>query len=198
MEQGSQGFVLCGGIGAGKSYVGALFEAAGAEMIEADAVGHAVLAPGGICFKAVAEQWPETVVDGVIDRRSLGSIVFADAEQLRILESITHPAIAAEIERRVRSSQARLVGIERPFVDGLIGAGLPMIVVDAPTDLRIERLLQRGLSRNEIQSRMDSQPDRDVWLASADLVIDNSQGADLTGQVGRGVSWLENLVTGSR
>jgi len=197
MEQGSQGFVLSGGIGAGKSYVAALFKAAGVDMIEADAVGHQVLAAGGACFDQVAERWPIVVVDGEIDRTALGAIVFQDHEQLRILESITHPAIAAEIARRIAMSRARLVGIERPFLTGVIGEGLPLIVVDSPTELRTARLLKRGMEANDIVARMAAQPSRAEWLAGADFVIDNDCGADLDRQVARAISWLESFVTGT-
>lgn len=198
MEQGSQGFVLCGGIGAGKSYVGALFEADGVEMIEADAIGHQVLAPGGACVEPVASRWPSAVIDGVIDRRKLGAIVFNNTEQLRLLESITHPAIANEIAARIDTSRARLVGIERPFLTGLVGDGLPVIVVDAPPELRVNRLLQRGMRQEEIDARMAAQPDRQSWLDGADFVIDNDRGADLAYQVASAIRWLENFVTGNR
>lgn len=197
MEQGSQGFVLCGGIGAGKSYVAALFQAAGVDIIDADAVGHQVLLSGGACFDEVSGRWPEVVVAGEIDRKVLGSIVFQDSEQLELLESITHPEIAAEIRRRIEASQARLVGIERPFLDGLVGDGLPLVVVDAPTELRIERLAQRGMETDDIIARMAAQPSREEWLAEADVVIDNDLGADLEEQVQQAIAWLESFVTGN-
>ncbi len=167
-------------------------------MIEADAVGHQVLASGGACFDQVAGRWPEVVVDGQIDRKALGSIVFQDRQQLDILESITHPAIAAEIGRRIAASQARLVGIERPFLDGLVGDGLPVVVVDAPTELRIERLVNRGMNTDDIVVRLAAQPSRKEWLAGADFVIDNDRGADLEEQVQRAIAWLESFVTGNR
>lgn len=197
MEQGSQGFVLCGGIGAGKSYVAALFHAAGVDMIEADAVGHQVLASDGACFDQVARRWPTVVVDGEIDRGALGSIVFGDNEQLQLLESITHPAIAAEIVRRIAASNAKLVGIERPFLEGLVGADLPVVLVDAPTELRMERLISRGMNTEDVLARMATQPSREEWLAGADFVIDNDRGVDLDRQVARAMAWLESFVTGN-
>ena len=197
MEQGSQGFVLCGGIGAGKSYVAALFQASGVDMIEADAVGHQVLASGGACFDQVSGQWPKVVVDGEIDRKALGAIVFQDSEQLEILESITHPAIAVEIGRKIAVSEAKLVGIERPFLDGLVGADLPVVLVDAPTELRLERLISRGMNTEDILARMAAQPSREEWLAGADFVIDNDRGADLEEQVQLAIAWLESFVTGN-
>ena len=166
-------------------------------MIEADAVGHQVLAADGACFDQVAGRWPAVVVGGEIDRRALASIVFQDDEQLKLLESITHPAIAAEIVRRIAASRTKLVGIERPFVDGLVGAGLPVVLVDAPTELRMERLVGRGMNRADILARMAAQPSREEWLASADLVINNDRGADLGKQVQLAIAWLESFVTGN-
>jgi dephospho-CoA kinase len=197
MKQGSQGFVLCGGIGAGKSYVAALFQAAGVDMVDADAVGHQVLAPEGACFRQVARRWPKVVVNGEIDRKALGSIVFQDSEQLQILESITHPEIASEIRRKIAASESRLVGIERPFLDGLVGADLPMVLVDAPTELRLERLISRGMEPEDVFARMAAQPSRQEWLVGADFVIDNDRGADLEEQVHRAIAWLESFVTGN-
>lgn len=195
MQQGSQAFVLCGGIGSGKSYVAAIFVAHGVDMIEADRVGHEVLAPDGPAFAAVAEQWPEVHKDGRIDRRALGEIVFRVPGELAKLESITHPLIAAEIERRVAASSAPLVGIERPLLDGAVGAGLPLVVVDAPTPVRVDRLVNRGMGIDDIVARMAAQPDRSEWLERADFVIDNDLGSDLDRQVVDAIRWLESFVT---
>jgi dephospho-CoA kinase len=197
MEQSSQAFVLCGGIGAGKSYVSAHLESAGVEMIEADRVGHEILLPGGAAFAAVAARWPQVLEHGLIDRKKLGAIVFHSPDELAVLESMTHPAIAKEIAHRISASSSRFVGVERPFLDGLVGQGLPVVVVDAPDDLRAERLRNRGLTDEEISSRMAAQPGRDAWLEQADFVIDNGNDADVVSQVAAGIRWLESFVTGT-
>ncbi len=198
MEQGSQAFVLIGGIGSGKSYVSAVFAAHQVDMIEADRIGHEVLMPDGAAFEAVSERWPEVVVNTVIDRRALGQIAFSSLEALAALEAITHPVISKEIERRIYVSSAALIGIERPLIDGVIGKGLPVVVVDAPIDLRVERLLARGMTAEEIDQRMMVQPGRDRWLEAADFVIDNGPGADVGAQVQNAIAWLSDFVTGSR
>ena len=92
--------VVVGGIGAGKSTVLARFEELGAMIVETDRIGHDVLEPWGSAFSAVAERWPEVVVDAQIDRSALAAIVFNDADALAELEAISHPAIAREIARR--------------------------------------------------------------------------------------------------
>ena len=198
MEQGSQAFVLIGGIGSGKSYVGAIFAVHGVDMIEADRIGHEALMPDGAAFEAVSARWPEVVVNDVIDRRVLGRIVFSSPEALTALEAITHPVISDEIERRIHMRSAALIGIERPLIDGVIGAGLPVVVVDAPTDLRVERLLARGMTAEEIDQRLMVQPGRDRWLEAADFVIDNGPGADIVAQVESAIAWLSDFVTPNR
>ena len=198
MEQGSQAFVLIGGIGSGKSYVSAIFVAHQVDMIEADRIGHEVLLPDGAAFEGVVARWPEVVAENVIDRRALGQIVFSSPEALAALEAITHPVISEEIERRIHVSSAVLVGIERPLIDGVIGAGLPVVAVDAPTGMRVERLLARGMTAAEIDQRLMVQPARDRWLEAADFVIDNGPGADVVAQVKSAIAWLSDFVTPNR
>ncbi len=190
--------MLIGGIGSGKSYVSAIFVAHQVDMIEADRIGHEVLLPDGAAFEGVAARWPEVVVENVIDRRALGQIVFSSPEDLTALEAITHPVISEEIERRIHVSSAVLVGIERPLIDGVIGAGLPVVAVDAPTGMRVERLLARGMTAAEIDQRLMVQPARDRWLEAADFVIDNGPGADVVAQVKSAIAWLSDFVTPNR
>jgi dephospho-CoA kinase len=166
--------VLCGGIGSGKSTAGKLLGAAGAEVIDADEVGHRVLEPAGVAFGAVAARWPQVVVDGVIDRSALGRIVFADPGQLGELEAITHPAIRSAILSRLTEAAAAVTVVEIPLLRHFLGEGWQRAVVDCPDDVRRKRLLARGMTTADISQRMASQPSREDWLEAADFVIDNS------------------------
>ncbi len=186
--------MVSGGIGVGKSAVGDALARRGVTVIDADHVGHEVLAPGSPAADEVGRRWPEVVDAGVVDRRALGRVVFADAEALEALESITHGAIRDEIGRRIEGV-AGLVAVEIPLLRDLMGDGWLRVVVDAPEEVRIERLRRRGLDNDEIEARMASQPSRAEWLAAADLVIDNSgELADLEPQIDR----LIEVVEGSR
>ncbi|MGH8949214.1 MAG: dephospho-CoA kinase, partial [Acidimicrobiia bacterium] len=82
-------WLITGGIGSGKSEVRRLLAERGIRTVDADAVGHAVLAGEGL--SPVADRWPDVVLEGQIDRKALARIVFADAGELRALEAITHP-----------------------------------------------------------------------------------------------------------
>ena len=166
--------LLTGGIGSGKSAAAAVLGRLGAVVVSADEAAHRVLEPGGAAAAEVALRWPEAVVEGRIDRRALGRIVFADPAALAALEAVTHPAVAALLAEQVeRAGPAPLVMVEVPLPADIMGEGWPRVVVDAPEDVRIFRLRLRGMEPVEIAGRMAAQPDREGWLARADHVIDN-------------------------
>ncbi|MEE8330846.1 MAG: dephospho-CoA kinase [Acidimicrobiia bacterium] len=170
--------VLTGGIGSGKSTAGRLLASLGAEVIDADEVGHAVLEPGGVAFEAVAARWPDFVADQAIDRTALGRLVFSDPAELRALESLTHPAIRSTIRQRLASVEARVVVVEVPLLSDFLGDGWRRIVVDTPDSIRKERLLARGMTEADVDQRMAAQPSRAEWLEAADLVLDNAGTAE--------------------
>jgi dephospho-CoA kinase len=174
---------LSGGIGSGKSTAAEIFATLGAEIVSADAIGHAVLEPGGEAFDEVTRLWPQ-VVDpaGRIDRRALGRIVFDDLDQLRRLEAITHPAIRRRILALVERSGAPAVLVELPLARDLLGEGWRRIVVDAPAEVRRSRLLDRGMDDDEITQRMAAQPDPESWRRWADHVVDNDADLDHLGR----------------
>jgi dephospho-CoA kinase len=181
---------LLGGIGSGKSTVGRLFTERGAEVIEADQVGHAVL--DGPAYEEVADLWPAVAFDGRIDRGMLASVVFGSGSELRRLEGVTHPHIQSEIASMVLESEARIVVVELPVIMGIIGGSWLRVVVDAPSELRVRRLLSRGMEYSDAVERMAAQPARSEWLEYAHVVIDNSK--DLTA-LSNQVNSLIDLIT---
>lgn len=181
----------------GKTYIGSLLEEHGVTMISADRIGHEVLLPGTSVHDDVAERWPAVVIDGVIHRPSLAALVFTDADALGELEAMTHPAIGAEIERRVAGVEG-LVGVEIPLAKELVGGSWPRVVVTAPLDVRRRRLLERGMTSRDIEARIAAQPTADEWRALADYVVVNDGGDGLTADVARLVAWLEEVVPAER
>ena len=179
--------VLSGGIGTGKSAVAEILAAGGIPVIHADMIGHAVLEPEGEAFPAVSARWPEIVADGRLDRTKLAAIVFADPHALKELEAMTHPAIAARILNLVAAdSEAEIIVVELPLLFALLGDGWIKVVVDAPLDLRGQRLADRGMEPADIEARVAAQPSREEWRRAVDFIIDNSGNfEDLEAEVER-------------
>lgn len=168
----SHRIVVAGGIGSGKSTVGRLLAERGVRVIDADRIGHQVLTDPAV-VEAVEGRWPEVVVDGVVDRARLASIVFVDPDDLRRLEAITHPAIRVGILEEAARHPGEPVAVELPLMPEWLGVGWTVWVVDADTDTRMERVLTRGSASEDVVARMAAQPTRELWLEAADHVISN-------------------------
>jgi len=182
---------LTGGIGAGKSEVSRRLAARGAVLIDADAIAREVVAPGTPGLSRVAETFGRAVLrpDGSLDREKLGEIVFADPGKLTALNAIIHPLVGermAEIENAVAPEAIVVHDVPLIAENNLAGGFDLVVVVDAPPELQIDRLVsQRQMSADQARARMAAQASREQRLAIADLVIDNSASlADLDRQVG--------------
>lgn len=168
MRPADRRWLLVGGIGSGKSSVRKLLADHGVRTIDADAVGHSVLADEA--YRSVAGRWPDVVLEGQIDRKALAAIVFDDPGQLADLESITHPLIFGRIRADLEDFSGVAV-VEMPLLDSELG--WPRIVVDATDEARIARAIGRGMDRAHVERRMAAQPSRGEWLAAADVVVPN-------------------------
>jgi len=198
---------LTGGIGSGKSTVAALLARRGARLVDADAIAHAVIAPGTPGHAAVIGRFGETVLaaDGSIDRRALAEIIFADPAARCDLEAIVHPLVAAVVRREIASGDAgQVVVCELPLL-AETGArsrwGLDaVLVVDAPEELVIERLCRdRQMDEADSRARIAAQADRSARLALADYVIDNAGTlGELNEMVGGAWRWIEQLPQSPR
>lgn len=165
-------WVLTGGIGSGKTTIAETLGRLGAGTIDADRIGHAVLETGGLAFADVADRWPQTVIDGRIDRSTLAAIVFSDPGELRALETISHPAIAATISRQILDSDRSVVVVEVSVPKDLVGAGWDhTIVADLDDEERVRRLIDRGMDRRDVERRMANQPSRSGWRARGRWII---------------------------
>jgi dephospho-CoA kinase len=183
---------LIGGIGAGKSRVAELLAAEGAFVIDADLVGHALLAQRPVRDLVVAQFGTGVLERGdapgnpaPIDRRALGSVVFADPAALRRLEAILHPRMRQTFERAIartiRRGQARAVVLDAAI---LLEAGWNtlcdhIVLVDAPRDQRRARLAAtRGWSAPALAAREAAQWPLERKTARADTVIRNDSGLE--------------------
>lgn len=172
---------LTGGIGAGKSTVASLLAERGAVILDADQVARDVVEPDQPAFTALVERFgPEIVgADGRLDRQALADRAFATDEAREALNAITHPAVHAEFGRRMVEAPAdAIVIMDVPLlVESNTAAERGyevVIVVEAPEDLRLDRLVGRGLDRDDAAARMRSQASDEERRAVATHLIDNA------------------------
>jgi dephospho-CoA kinase len=169
---------LTGGIGSGKSTVAAQFARHGATVVDADQIAREVVAPGSPGLAAVASRFGPTVLgaDGSLDRAALAAVVFADTAALRDLEAITHPLIFARSRMVMAAGAAGIVVHDHPLlVEKSMGAEYHLVVVvDAPVETRVARLVGRGLTAGDARARIAAQASYDERLAAADVWLDNS------------------------
>lgn len=182
---------LTGGIGSGKSTVSAMLADLGAHVIDADAIAREVVAPGTDGLAALVEAFGPDILtsDGSLNRAALADRAFADESARERLNAITHPRIAArtaELMRKIPENAVLVHDVPLLVEVGLQDAYDMVLVVDAPDDVRVRRLLERGLDEQDARARIAAQATREQRLAVADVVLDNSGSlGDLREQVER-------------
>ena len=170
---------LTGGIGAGKTTVAGLFADLGAGVVDTDEIARALTAPGQAAVDEIAQRFgPQFITaDGALDRMRMRKLAFEDARAKRDLESILHPLIRREAERRIANSAAPYIIVVVPL---LLESGAywqvvqRVLVVDSDRETRIDRVRHRSnLPREEILAIISSQVGQAERLQRADDVIHN-------------------------
>jgi len=160
---------LTGGIGAGKSTFAALLGDMGAYVIDVDAIGRDVIAPGSLGGEDVKARF------GTTDRRVLAGIVFSDPRARKDLESISWPLIEQRLRELVARPVADVVVLDMAVLPQGLGRGIygPVITVEAPEQVRLARLVARGMEERDAAARMRSQVSELDRRAIADFVVIN-------------------------
>lgn len=178
---------LTGGIGTGKSTVSGLLRGLGATVIDADEGARAVVEPGTEGLRAVVAEFGEGVLTpaGELDRAAVAEIVFRDAERRARLNAITHPLVGAWMAARTSEAAERGVAIvvqDVPLLYENQRQGLfeRVVLVYAPNEVAVRRLVERGLNEDQAWARIQAQMPIDDKRSLADHVIDNSDGLDQT------------------
>jgi dephospho-CoA kinase len=170
---------LTGGFAAGKSTVARMFRKLGARVLDSDRIAREALNKGTKTHEKIIRAFGPAALDrrGAIDRKKLAGIVFSDARARRRLERIVHPYVLAEIRKRARRSDRRVVVAEVPL---LFEAGFDRrvdlsVVVSARRPRQLDRAARRGTqNRREAERRIRAQWPLAAKLKRADFIIDNN------------------------
>tara|TARA_Y100000590_G_scaffold335172_1_gene381481 strand:+ start:2700 stop:3302 length:603 start_codon:yes stop_codon:yes gene_type:complete len=177
---------LCGGIGAGKSTVATLLAERGAVVIDVDTLGRHVLTLREV-RDAVAAEFGDSVLrpDGTVDRGALAEVVFSAKGRLADLEAISHPVINREILRRLDAlaeDPPDLVVLDMAvLVESNLGqlandrGYTEVVVVEADSELRMDRLAERGMAPDDARSRIAAQATDAERRAVADYILVNNR-----------------------
>ena len=190
---------LTGAIGSGKSSVSALFARKGAIIIDGDGIAKQLQQKGSPTLQKLVDEFGDILLEsGELDRAKVAQMVFGDADMLKRLNAIMHPAIGVEILRQIELNMAtdNVVVLDMPLLvenprDGMSG----LVVVDVDPEVAISRLVQfRNMNEEDARRRMANQASREDRLKVADRVIDNSgKPEDLTAQVDDVWDWFATL-----
>lgn len=188
---------LTGGIASGKTMVSDFFKSKNYPVIDADVIAHDVMRAGTPTAEKIHAVFGEDVIqaDGEIDRKELGSIIFADPQKRKQLDSLVHSEVIRELERQKEQfiqEKAPLIVLDIPLlyevgyenkVDEVM-----VVYVDRPTQK--ERLLKRNsdLSVEEAENRINAQLSLEEKAKRADVIVDNRGSREKTRQ--QVIDWL--------
>jgi dephospho-CoA kinase len=179
--------------------VSALFARKGAIIIDGDGIAKQLQQKGSATLQKIVDEFGDILLEnGELDRAKVAQLVFGDADLLKRLNAIMHPAISKEILRQIEANSTtdNVVVLDMPLLvenprEGLSG----LVVVDVDPEVAITRLVQfRNMNEDDARRRMASQASREDRLKVADRVIDNSGSPDaLDAQVDEVWDWFATL-----
>ena len=171
---------LTGSIGTGKSTVSKIFKELGAYVIDADQIVHSLLKEQFV--KEKIKEILGNVFDdkGEIDKKKVAKIIFNNPEKKKQLEALIHPLVFERIQEKIKN-------IEKKDPDAVVVVEVPLmietgsyknydvvIVVYAPEEIQLKRLLNRGMEKEDALKRIKSQMPIDEKVKYADIVIENT------------------------
>ena len=168
---------LTGGIGSGKSTVAGFWVGLGAKEVDADLLAREVVMPGTLGLAQVAEVFGSDLVlaSGELDRQELANRAFKDSESRKKLEAILHPLIRQRAQEQVASATGHVVYTIPLLVESKSSLPFDQVVtVSCPEEVRVQRLLRRGLTEGDARARIASQASDADREAVADYVIDSN------------------------
>jgi dephospho-CoA kinase len=168
---------ITGGSGGGKTSALRALESLGALVIDCDALYHELLLNNIEMIREISERFTGVVLDGALDRKALGRIVFNDAAALSGLNEITHKFVSAEVDHRLREwkdSGGKLAAVDAiALIESGRGSKCDILVgVTAPFEIRLKRIMERdGLSEEYARMRINAQKPDSFFYENCDYVL---------------------------
>ena len=191
---------LSGGIGAGKSAIAHALRSLGVYVVDADQLAREVLSPSHPVYEAVLANFGTdlTLPDRSLDRHLLAQRAFSSPESTLLLNSLTHPAISALAWERLKSApQGSCALYDVPLLTTYEDASLfdVVIMVSAPEEVRVRRLISRGLSEEDARARIRSQISDSERRTLASIWVENHGNQEDLADVSKQVysSWLTRV-----
>ena len=176
---------ITGGIGCGKSTVSGYFRDRGVMVLDADEISRQVTDVGGVALPEIAELLgPRAItVQGALNRKYVASLVFSEKKKLDKLSSIIHRYVLSTIAEEIAKAaekKVKLVVLDVPIPvrHGFVDVCNQIWVVSTRDDIRLERLVLRGMDRDDARKRMAMQMTREEYEELADIVLENDGTID--------------------
>lgn len=172
-------FGITGPTGSGKTTALQCIAQRGGTVLDLDAVYHQLLKDDKNLIAELDARFPGVITDGVLDRKALGNIVFADQNALMDLNRITGKYIMAETDRLLAEARAEGRTIAAIDAVNLLEGDLPfrcdhVIAVTAPVDIRVQRLMARdNISEEYARLRISAQPSNEYYEELCDYTLRN-------------------------
>lgn len=177
---------ITGGIGTGKSTAAKIFADRGVRVLDADEISRKVTGHEGRALDSIRELLGSKIIDssGNMNRKMVAGLVFSDRTKLDKLSAIIHRHVldemAEEIEKeREKGTKVIVLDVPIPVQKGFLDVCNQVWVISADEDVRLERIIQRGLSAEDARRRMEMQMTRDEYEELADIVIENNADEDV-------------------
>ncbi|MCQ2482345.1 MAG: dephospho-CoA kinase [Clostridia bacterium] len=176
---------VTGGIGSGKSTVSSILRERGVLVLDADEISRKVTEADGLAIESIREAFGNRAIgpDNALNRKYMASVVFNDNTKLDLLSSIIHRYVFEYMnkvidEERNKGTKAIVLDVPIPVKNGFVSACNRIWVVTCDEEVRIQRLLKRGMTEDDARRRISVQMTDDEYLAIGNCEIDNSGTLD--------------------
>jgi dephospho-CoA kinase len=181
---------ITGGIGSGKSLVCKIFQTLGVPVYDADSHAKKLMTTDGILVSQIKKEFGDLSYhpDGSLNNVYLGNHVFRDEEKLKKLNSLVHPRVAIDYRNWVEQNSAAVYVLKEAALlfEAKTSQQLDkIIVVSAPEEMRIKRVLSRDKHRSveQIKRIVEKQMPEDEKLKRADYIVVNDETKPVIPQV---------------